>query len=58
LRDSEKYPLAGEGMIAKVDIPTDTIFCHMSGHVLTKSQLEEAKLNATKYMRENNWQPG
>jgi hypothetical protein len=52
------YPLAGEGIVAKVDISKDTIFCHMSGHVLTKSQLEDAKLNATKYMRKNNWQPG
>ena len=43
LKDSEISPLAGEGLKAKVNIPKGTIFCHMSGYILTKSQYLEAQ---------------
>jgi hypothetical protein len=58
LKDSERFPLAGEGLVAKIDIPKDTVFCHMSGHIMTYPQLENHKMNISKYMKENNWQPG
>ena len=32
LRDSEDFPLAGEGLIAKKDIAPDTTFCLMNGN--------------------------
>jgi hypothetical protein len=35
LRTSETYPDAGDGVVAKVDIPESTIFILMSGQILT-----------------------
>ncbi len=35
LRDSDLFPLAGEGVVAKVDIPAETIFCLYSALLLT-----------------------
>ena len=32
LRDSEVFPLAGEGLIAKQDIAPSTVFCLMNGN--------------------------
>jgi hypothetical protein len=54
LRDSESFPLAGEGAIAKVDIPAETIFCHFSGLLLTSAQLDKQKRDLVAYMKENN----
>jgi hypothetical protein len=58
LKDSERFPLAGEGLVAKVDIPEATIFSHMSGHILTQSQHEDLKIRVRNYMKNNNLQPG
>ena len=33
LRDSEVFPLAGEGLIAKQDIAPNTVFCLMNGNL-------------------------
>ena len=44
LKDSELFPLAEEGMVTKVNIPKDTIFCHMSGYILTNSQYKDAHI--------------
>jgi hypothetical protein len=35
LRESDLFLLAGEGLVAKVDIPAETIFCHYSTLLLT-----------------------
>jgi len=44
LKNSEMFPLAEEGMVAKVNIPKDTIFCHMSGYILTNAQYKDAHI--------------
>ena len=54
LRDSESFPLAGEGVVAKVDIPAKTIFCHYSAHVLTSAQISKLRKNLVVHMKENN----
>jgi hypothetical protein len=58
LKDSERFPLAGEGMVAKVDIPKGTIFCHMSGYILNNAQFEDLEKNITNYKKEKNLKPG
>ncbi len=45
LKDSEIFPNAGEGMVAKENIPKNTIFSHMSGYILTNSQYKDAYIN-------------
>jgi len=54
LRDSESFPLAGEGVVAKVDIPAETIFCHYSAHVLTSTQINKLRKDLVIYFKENN----
>jgi hypothetical protein len=41
VRQSQEYPEAGEGLVAKVDIPDLTIISLMSGLIFTKAQKDK-----------------
>jgi hypothetical protein len=55
LKISEKYPSAGEGAYARVDIPANTIYSLYSGHIFPKDEFEKFKAEQDKKAKENNW---
>jgi hypothetical protein len=44
VRQSQEYPEAGEGLVAKVDIPEWTVVSLMSGLIFTKAQNKKHQL--------------
>ena len=54
LRDSKLYPEAGQGMVARVEIPANTNFVMMTGHVRTRTQNEKKRAALLKIMEERN----
>ena len=54
LRDSKLYPEAGEGMVARIEIPANFRFALMTGHVQTEVQYARKRADLIKILNERN----
>lgn len=55
MRTSLEFPDAGDGLVAKIDIPEDTIVSLMSGLIFTTEQFVEERKKIEDWILENNF---
>ena len=51
--ESKLFPIAGEGLFAKIDIPKDTTFVLYNGQLYNKADGEQMKFNQNKTLAKN-----